>query len=116
MTNAIVLATYTIKFLGDGNPLLIAYTGICSIWIPLNYCVAFNDAFKIPAKVLLLKKISLLGVAGQRMQMSKELKASVASLAPAGIKVGQFSVLERESTPVFVGFVINQIANLLLIL
>ena len=82
--------------------------------VVLFYTVPYEKAFKVPAlftqiKSLLQVQASMLGAPERRL-----VRRQVTSIQPEGIKVGEFHTLERTSTPVFLHYVLVNIASMLL--
>ena len=74
----------------------------------------YAKAFAIPAglddvKTTLRGRICLLNNVTDRNVLRRKVK----SMPCVGIKVGDFHTLERESTPIFVHYVVTNIVNLL---
>ena len=80
----------------------------------LIYCITYAKAFKVPllfreATVGLEVFASKLGNKAQRFTLRKQLRA----IPRMGIQVGSFHTMERTSTPVFLGYVLTNIVNML---
>ena len=78
------------------------------------YGLLYEKGFKVPALFekakanLMLRWSSELGKPERKM-----LKRQLRSIPSMGIKVGEFHLLERTSTPVFLHYVLTNIVNML---
>ena len=78
------------------------------------YVVLYEKGFKVPALFekakdeLMLRSSEKLGKAERNM-----LQMQLRSIPSMGIKVGEFHMLERNSTPVFLHYVLTNIVNML---
>ena len=80
------------------------------------YTVLYAKAFKVPDMVDNAKKILLHRVARIQAKASRrQLRRRIRSIPDFGIKVGQFHMFEKLSTPAFIGFVLQNIVGLLLL-
>ena len=75
----------------------------------------YEKAFGIPdrlehLKLMLKAKIRMVG---KRTVDARVLKMQIESIPLVGLRVGNFHMLERASTPIFIHYVINNIVNLL---
>ena len=77
------------------------------------YTVSYDKAFKIPGSFKEATKQALLRLCGGNHGDMHILKRQMLSIPPVGIKVGEFHVLERQSTPAFVDYVVNNIVSML---
>ena len=78
------------------------------------YSVMYEKGFKVPELIAQVRSAfrmqsSRLGNKHER----KLLKRQVKSVPSVGIKVGEFHMLERTSTPVFLDYVVKNVANML---
>ena len=81
--------------------------------VALFYTIPYEKAFKIPALFSQVRShlhvhASILGRAERKI-----MRRRVRSIQAAGTKVGEFHMLERTSTPVFVNYVLCNIVNML---
>ena len=80
----------------------------------LIYVLLYEKGFKVAALFQQVKGILILqarkGVAGEDWKM---LKRKMRSIPAIGIKVGEFHMLERTSTPVFLHYILTNIVNML---
>ena len=84
----------------------------------LIYTLVYGKAFKVSELFHEAVNVSLVG-----LQMNKRLKrvekrllrAKFLSILPLGIKVGEFHTLERISTPIFVNYVLSNVASMLVV-
>ena len=80
----------------------------------LSYSLIYGKGFKVSdtfqrAKNLLRLNATKNGRSFERKILEKQLK----SIPAVGIKVGEFHMLERTSTPVFLHYVLTNIVNML---
>ena len=80
------------------------------------YSVLYEKAFAIPDEFKTAKKAMLIGIRASRLGLIRRAyaKRCVWSIPNAGIRVGSFHTFERLSTPIFVDFVVRNVAGLLL--
>ena len=82
--------------------------------LALTYTSLYEKAFRIPALFhearMLMRLRSSDGKIGAG---GKILKMQLKSIPVVGIKVGDFHMLERESTPVFLDYVLTNVVNML---
>ena len=82
----------------------------------LMYALLYEKAFKVAelfekAKAILILQ-SRRSVAGDDWEI---LRRHVKSVPTLGIKVGQFHMMERTSTPVFLHYVLSNVVNMLVV-
>ncbi|CAG7732386.1 unnamed protein product [Allacma fusca] len=123
-------AVYLFKMMSLTFSVLCGYSGIryfskigiaiyllaISVYMMFYYVATFGRAFYIPERMESFK-IELLRTAQlsqAKRSVVKHLEKQVASVPNVGIKVGTFHTMERESTPIFIDFVIKTIASLLI--
>ena len=78
------------------------------------YMVIYGKAFEVPQRIS--KTRNAIRLAANRLKNRAEWKMierQVRSIPEVGVKVGEFHVLEKTSTPVFLDFVVNNVVNLL---
>ena len=85
--------------------------------VTLIYTLIYEKGFQVSnmfqkAKSLPRVHASTNGRSGGRKVLEKQFM----SIQPGGIKVGEFHMLERASTPVFLHYVLTNIVNMLMIL
>ena len=83
----------------------------------LIYPTLYGQTFKIPA--LMTKAKALLVVRSGRLREKAQgrlLRREVMSIPSVGIKVGDFQVLERATTPIFLHYVVTNIVSMLVAL
>ena len=108
------MACFTIKYFGS-SWILISYTGMQTVEIVMIYCAAYQNAFQIPEDIKKMKKLMVqLARLGPKNQL-RRLQMQVTAIPLVGVKVGDFHLVERMSTPNFIHFFLIQVANLLLI-
>ena len=106
---------YNIKF-----PLTSALAAYVHVGIMVVYSLMYEKAFKIPENWRKVKSqlrisanlstIKQYPVGGKSGQFQKQIQR----IPEIGVKVGHFHVLERESTPRFIMFVISSVSSLLI--
>ena len=80
----------------------------------LVYTVIYGKALEVPERIS--KTRNALSLAANRLKNRadwKRIERQVRSIPLVGVKVGEFHVLEKMSTPVFLDFVLNNVVNLL---
>ena len=103
-----------IKLLNKNLVLALAF-GIIFILGIIFFPITFNGTHQITEKVEELKREIL--VKSRKVQMRngiKEVEMILKSVPRLGIKVGGFNYMERESTLIFLQYVLEQIVSLLL--
>ena len=120
---------FTWKLLSIGVCIVTGYAGIAHFgdypifgamyyaifWdVALVYMILYEKAFRIPElcnelKALLRVRASQIGNKAERNIRMRQ----VMSIPPMGIKVGEFHMLERTSTPAFAHYVLTNIVNML---
>ena len=81
----------------------------------LIYALLYEKGFTVAALFENAKnKLVLHSRRGANGAEWKILKRQVRSIPTVGIKVGEFHMLERTSTPVFIQYVLTNIVNMLL--
>ena len=111
-------------------PFLCILGSYIAIALTLTYTIMYENAFSIPGKMDELKNEFLLtaqktstsksasnpvtsGNGNKTSSFKAEMKREIKRIRGVGIKVGSFHQMERESTPNFVDYVVNQVVNLL---
>ena len=88
-----------------------------NVWLfdaVLIYTLVYEKAFGIPAQVENVKTLlKLQGIKYGNRAQRKLLSRRVDSIPAMGVKVGEFHVLERTSTPEFLDYVLSNIVNML---
>ena len=74
------------------------------------YTVIYEKAFKIPELFEQVAVSALLHLRGDRRDV---FRRQIQSIPRTGIKVGNFHKMERESTLIFMDFVVKNIVNML---
>ena len=78
------------------------------------YAFMYEKAFAIPDGFERVKRALIFQTQGLRNTgLRKIIRKQLGSLPPVGLKVGDFHMLQRESTPIFVDYVLRNIVNLL---
>ena len=77
------------------------------------FIVSYDKAFGIPELFKEATQTALLRFRRGRREDFNIFKRQMRSIPRGGIKVGDFHVFERESTPIFVHFVLNNIVTML---
>ena len=84
------------------------------------YCLLYGRAFQIPilfrkaTALLLLRVRQQQQRRGERLMDMSFMMRRVRAIQPVGIKVGDFHIMERTSTPVFLHYVLTNVVSLLL--
>ena len=82
----------------------------------LIFVILFDKAFKIPGQIERFK--AGLRLKCERIQLNKMgktyLRQKIGSVPNLGVNVGGFNIMERESTPRFVNFLLYQVSSLLI--
>lgn len=120
---------FTLKLLAIGIAITSGYAGIAHfkdypifgimyyvlfIDVTIMYMLMYEKGFQVTdmfqhAKKLLQFQTTKNGRVGGRKILEKQFK----SIPPVGIKVGEFHMLERTSTPVFLNYVLTNVVNML---
>ena len=80
------------------------------------YVIVYEKAFGIPDGLERAKRVLTVEIQGIRNgRLRKVMGRELNSVPLVGLKVGDFHMLERESTPIFVDFVVRNIVNLLVL-
>ena len=101
-----------LKLFSSNHPVFALFYFILGANALIAYPGVFNDAFRISSylDVLETRLYAKGSKCGRRMWMNRNGRNSMKQ----GMKTGNFQILERESTLIFVYFVSTAIANLLL--
>ena len=103
---------YCIKLLCITLAIVLASSTFCDMIF--LYAFVYEKAFAIPDGFERAKHRLVAESRGLRWAQSKKiLLRQVRSIPSVGLRVGDFHVLERESTPIFVDYVLKNIVNLL---
>jgi len=111
----VILSGFSAVRLAHSNPILAAIYVMFSISCSTSYISIFQLAFKITEGVEELRKI--IEVKSTEFPFPTERKwiqQSLKSTPLLAMNVGGFHEAERESVPIFLNFVVNQILSLLL--
>ena len=82
----------------------------------LIYMILYETAFKVPALFEQAKvQLRLRARAVYGRPERNVLDRQIMSIPPVGVKVGNFHMLERTSTPVFLDFVLTNIVSMLVV-
>jgi len=99
----------------DKNPLLALVFGNFFIVAISSFSITFNGTHQITEKVEELKRDILVKSRKVRTRSGmKEVEMILKSVQRLGIKVGGFNYMERESTLIFLQYVLEQIVDLLI--
>lgn len=94
-----------------------AFLGIYNLYLCVNaqiaYCLTFQRAFRIPLGFIRCKQEICANIHTNQI-MKKQIVAALASVPPVAIKVGSFHEVERNSTLIFMHFVVSQMVGLLI--
>ena len=107
---------FAVKMIAD-HPVMAIFGAFVSIASSSIYAILYERAFFLSdgmkrAKQHLRQVIHRTG--GIDSPTKSYLRKRVGSVPPVGIRLGNFGTFEREATPIFVDFVIRNIAGLLL--
>ena len=83
------------------------------------YAFVYEKAFAIPTGLQNLKgklKMSLVRRYGRNLSITKAMEMQINSIPAIGLRVGDFHLMERVSTPVFMDYVVRNVVNLLVLL
>ena len=104
---------------GRGNLVYLLLSSCCACNVTVMYAFVYQKAFAIPDGVECVKRRVAAEVHLVRDLREKKIlrrrKKSFPSTS-VGLKVGDFHMLERESTPIFVDFMLKNVMNLLVTL
>ena len=83
--------------------------------VTLLYSVLYEKAFQVPGELQLVRKKMLLGIncPGRNLKVRRYGQRCLRTIPSLGIRVGSFHSFEKTSTPIFIDFVIRNIAGLL---
>ena len=99
---------------GGSNVVYLLLASSTSCDMIFLYAFVYEKAFAIPDGFERVKHALVAESRGLRWAQSKKiLLRQVRSIPSVGLRVGDFHVLERESTPVLVDYVLKNIVNLL---
>ena len=79
----------------------------------LTYTIMYGKGFKVPDLFDNAKRAIRLSSKRVTIERRKLLERQVGSVPPVGIKVGNFHMLERTSTPAYLDFVMNNVISML---
>ena len=77
------------------------------------YILCYDKAFKVPVLFQRVTQRAMLVTHVGNAEASKIFKRQMRSFPRVGIKVGEFNMMERESTMNYIDFVLNNIVSLL---
>ena len=78
------------------------------------YTVIYGKAFKVPERISKTRNAIRLAANGLKNRAEwKMIERQVRSIPSVRVKVGEFHILERTSTPIFLDFVFKSVVNLL---
>ncbi|CAG7818935.1 unnamed protein product [Allacma fusca] len=113
--SATIVMTYTTIRTYHSSPIEAAASFIIAIVCFVSFPVLFDKAFAIPEKVAELKCLILLEAHKINNKSFWALtKRTLYSVGNVTVNVGDFSVIERASTPNLVNFIVYQIASLII--
>ena len=80
----------------------------------LIYTQVYEKAFRVPTQLEDVKRLMKLRGTNYRSRVHRKLLVrSINSIPLVGVKVGDFHVMERTSTPVFLHYIVTNIVNML---
>ncbi|CAG7730496.1 unnamed protein product, partial [Allacma fusca] len=115
ITQAVLFGYFGIRYFSK----LVAFAAfflVALLFMMIYYVATFGRAFFVTDRMQTFK-IELVRNAELRQigcTQVRHLQKLVASVSNVGIKVGEFHTMERESTPIFIDFVVKTIATLLI--
>ena len=78
------------------------------------YTIMYEKGFKVPGLIAGVRNAFRARISRLRTKSERGILARQAmSVPPAGIQVGQFHMLERKSTPIFLNHVVSNVVNML---
>ena len=99
------------------NPIYGAFSAAIFLDMTAIYGFVYEKAFAIPNGIRELKGIMKVHASKQRFWAEKaEMTKKMQAIPAFGIQVGNFHTMERTSTPIFVDFVVRNLAGLLVLL
>ena len=99
---------------GEGNTIFALVASNLTLNMVLLYAFVYQKAFMIPDGVKKVKNMLQVGILTCRdVKYRKYLRGRINSVPQFGLKVGDFHMLERASTPVFIDYVVKNVVNLL---
>ena len=99
------------------NPYLGLFNLAIAVYGTVAFLALYDHAFAIPRKALELKRRTSMQLQlffTKRGRRVRGLRFTLESVPELGIKLGGFNFLERESTPIFLEYVTNRVAGLLM--
>ena len=94
--------------------LLLAVSVTCNL--AFFYIFVYEKAFAIPDGLERVKRAVKVEIRGCNAGLKKVVWKELDAVPLVGLKVGDFHMLERESTPIFLDYVLRNIVNLLVTL
>ena len=82
------------------------------------YALVYEKGFSIPEGFECVKQQLEVRISGMKGVLARKMLRRRIKSVPSvvGLKVGDFHMLERVSTPIFIDFVVHNIVNLLVML
>ncbi|CAG7717218.1 unnamed protein product [Allacma fusca] len=95
-------------------------TGMLCIVLIFNaitcYALIYEKAFLIPANMVALKELIKVSLNARRNKsFSEEITKTLKSIPPIGVRVGSFNTMERSSTLIYISFVTEKLASVLVV-
>ena len=102
---------------GDGNTIFALVASNLTLNVVLLYAFVYQKAFMIPDGVEKVKRMLQVSIQTCRdVKYRKYLHRRIKSVPLFGLKVGDFHMLERASTPIFIDYVVTNVVTLLVTL
>ena len=104
-----------VRVASEGDYFLAGMALLLFLIIASTFLGMYNFAYRIPIWVELVKDEILLQSQSLKNEVQRrELRMRVKAIPKLAIKSGQFHQIERQSTPIFIDFVVEQTLGLLL--
>ncbi|CAG7686426.1 unnamed protein product [Allacma fusca] len=116
ITFAILYGYSSIRYFSNLGAVITAALLVVCFYMIIFYVAIFGRAFCVPQrmqsfKIELVRSTRLRPIGSFEV---KYLQKKTASVANVGIKVGMFHTMERESTPIFIDFVVTTVSTMLI--
>ena len=115
MSACTVVGFIGVREASEGDYFVAGLMLVLFIIVASSFVGMYNFAYRIPIWVELVKdEILLQSQSLKNMLQRRELRMRMKAIPKLAIKSSQFHQIERESTPIFVDFVVEQTLGLLL--
>ena len=100
---------------GGKDVVFLLFTSCCTVDLVFFYAFVYDKAFGIPDGLERVRRALTLELRQMRdAKFRRMIQKRLLSIPSVGLKVGDFHMMERESTPIFVDYVLRNIVNLLM--